>query len=85
MVTEQRKHSLSSKSGPERKGLFKSVVPPKVEIFADNACCRVDLAMGDIFEWPGKDTQQDPMGCTVEMPLHRQLNGTVSYVEICPR
>lgn len=58
MVTEQRKHSLSGKSGPETKGLFKSVVPPKVEVVADNACCRVDLAMGNIFKWPGKDTRE---------------------------
>lgn len=83
MVTEQRKHSLSlyGNGGPETKGLFKSVVPPKVEVVADNACCRVDLAMGDIFEWPGKRQRNGtPVGCSVEMPLYRQLNGTVSYV-----
>lgn len=80
MVTEQRKHSLSlslsGKRGPETKGLFKSVVPPKVEVVADNACCRVDLAMGDIFRWPGKDnsTQREPRGL-------RRRNAASSPVE----
>lgn len=84
MVTEKREHSLSGKSGPETKGFFKSVLQPKVEVVADDACRGEDLAIGGIFKWPGKDAQRDPVGCAVEMPVHRQLNGMVSYVEICP-
>lgn len=83
-MTEQRKHSLSGKSGPETKGFFKSILPPNVEVVTDDACRGVDLAIGDIFKWPGKDTQRDPVGCAVEMPVHRQLNGTMPYVEIGP-
>lgn len=73
MVTEERKHSLSGKTGPETKGFFKSVLQPKVEVVADDACRGEDLAIGGIFKWPGKDAQRDPVGCAVEMPVHRQL------------